>query len=133
MPVVGFPQFQPMCLARTREAFDHADFVFELKYDGFRALAYVDAGACRLVSRRNHVYKSYAPLCEWIGKHLGADNAVLDGELACLDEEGRPQFDRLLRRRGEPVFVAFDLLWLNGRDLRRRTLLDRKIGFHCEL
>jgi hypothetical protein len=126
MPVVEFPQFQPMCLARTREAFDHADFVFELKYDGFRALAYMDGGSCRLVSRRNHVYKSYAPLCHWIGKHLGADNAVLDGELACLDEEGRPKFNRLLRHRGEPAFVAFDLLWLNGRDLRRRTLLDRK-------
>jgi bifunctional non-homologous end joining protein LigD len=115
-----------MTLARTREAFDHADFVFELKYDGFRALAYVDGGRCRLVSRKNHVYKSYAPLCEWIGKHLRADNAVLDGELACLDEEGRPQFNRLLRRRDEPVFVAFDLLWLNGRDLRDRTLVDRK-------
>jgi bifunctional non-homologous end joining protein LigD len=117
-----------MTLARTREAFDHADFVFELKYDGFRALAYVDGGSCRLVSRKNHVYKAYAPLCEWIGKHLRAENAVLDGELACLDEEGKPQFNRLLRRRGEPVFVAFDLLWLNGRDLRGRSLLDRKGG-----
>jgi len=115
-----------MTLVRTREAFDHADFVFELKYDGFRALAYVDAGSCRLVSRKNHVYKAYAPLCEWIGKHLRAENVVLDGELACLDEEGKPQFNRLLNRRGEPVFVAFDLLWLNGRDLRGRPLLDRK-------
>jgi bifunctional non-homologous end joining protein LigD len=61
------------------------------KYDGFRALAYVDAGSCRLVSRRNHIYRAYAPLCEWIGKHLGADDAVLDGELACLDEEGKPR------------------------------------------
>ena len=92
----------------------------------FRALAYVDAGSCRLVSRKNHVYKAYAPLCEWIGKHLRAENAVLDGELACLDEEGKPQFNRLLRRRGEPVFVAFDLLWLNGRDLRGRPLVDAR-------
>ena len=64
---MALPSFQPMTLARTREPFDHADFVFELKYDGFRALAYVDAGTCRLVSRKNHVYKSYTPLCEWIG------------------------------------------------------------------
>src|SRR5215467_2843555 len=104
---VGLSQFQPMTLVRTKEAFDHADFVFELKYDGFRALAYVDAGSCRLVSRKNHVYKSYTPLCEWIGKHLRAGDAVLDGELVCLDEEGKPQFNRLLRRRGDPVFVAF--------------------------
>ena len=77
---VDLPQFQPMTLARTRDPFDHADFVFELKYDGFRALAYVADGRCRLVSRRNHVYKACAPLCAWI------------------DE---------LRRRGDPVFVAF--------------------------
>ena len=81
---------QSMSLAKTREAFDHADFVFELKYDGFRALAYIDGGGCRLVSRKGHVYKAYAPLCEWIGRHLRAQNAVLDGELACL--EGKPQF-----------------------------------------
>ena len=97
-----------------------------LKYDGFLALAYVDGGRCRLVSRRNHVYKAYAPLCAWIGRHLRADNAVLDGELACLDEEGKPQFHTLLRRRGDPVFVAFDLLWLNGRDFRALPLVDRK-------
>ncbi|PWT82882.1 MAG: hypothetical protein C5B58_07455 [Acidobacteria bacterium] len=124
MALWGFPQFQPMTLARTRDAFDHADFVFELKYDGFRALAYVNAGSCRLVSRRNHVYKAYAPPCEWIRKHLRANDAVLDGELACLDEERKPQFNQLLRRHSEPVFVAFDLLWLNGRDLRGRPLVD---------
>ena len=120
-----------MTLARTRDPFDHADFVFELKYDGFRALAYVDGGRCRLVSRRNHVYKAYAPLCAWIGEHLQADNAVLDGELACLDEEGKPQFHTLLRRRGDPVFVAFDLLWLNGRDLRALPLVDRKAALRA--
>ena len=70
-------------------------------------------------------------MCEWIGKHVRADNAVLDGELACLDEEGKPQFNRLLRRRGDPVFVAFDLLWLNGRDLRGRPLLDRKAALRA--
>ena len=92
------PQFQPMTLARTKEAFDHADFVFELKYDGFRALAYVDDGRCRLVSRRNHTYKTYAPLCQWIGKHLRVRNAVLDGELACLDEEGATVWKSQRRR-----------------------------------
>ena len=54
-----------MTLTRTRDAFDHSDFVFELKYDGFRALAYVDGGRCRMVSRRNHVYKSYTTAGHW--------------------------------------------------------------------
>ena len=57
-----------MTLARTGDPFDHADFLFELKYDGFSALAYVDGGRCRLVSRRNHIYKAHASLCAWIGK-----------------------------------------------------------------
>lgn len=57
---VGLPQFHPMVLAKTREAFDHADFVFELKYYG---LAYVDGGRCRLVSRKSHVYKARTRPC----------------------------------------------------------------------
>jgi bifunctional non-homologous end joining protein LigD len=52
--------------------------------------------------------------------------AVLDGEIVCLDSNGRPQFYDLLRRRSEPVFYAFDLLWLDGEDLRTRPLVDRK-------
>jgi bifunctional non-homologous end joining protein LigD len=53
---------------------------------------------------------------------------VLDGEVVILDSEGRPQFYELLRRRGrgEPVFYVFDLLWLNGHDLRLRPLIERK-------
>ena len=63
--------------------------------------------------------------------HLRADNAVLDVELACLDEQGKPQVHTLLRRRGDPVFVAFDLLWLNGRDLRDQPLVDRKAALRA--
>jgi bifunctional non-homologous end joining protein LigD len=53
-------------------------------------------------------------------------DAVLDGEIVCLDDEGRSQFNQLLRRRGQPVFYAFDLLWLNGEDLRHLPLVRRK-------
>jgi bifunctional non-homologous end joining protein LigD len=52
--------------------------------------------------------------------------AVLDGEVACLDADGKPQFYELMRRQIAPTFCAFDLLWLNGRDLRGRPLLERK-------
>ncbi len=54
-------------------------------------------------------------------------SAVIDGELVCLDEIGRSQFDRLLFRRGDPFFYAFDLLWLNGEDLRGLPLIERKM------
>ena len=57
---------------------------------------------------------------------MRARAAVLDGEIACLDDRGVSQFLPLLRRRGPPCFVAFDLLWLDGRDLRELSLRERK-------
>ena len=57
---------------------------------------------------------------------LKAADAILDGEIVCLDGEGRSQFNDLLHRRGQPAFYAFDLLWLNGRDLRTLPLVERK-------
>jgi ATP-dependent DNA ligase len=53
-------------------------------------------------------------------------NAVIDGEIVCLDAEGRSIFNELLFRRGSPIFYAFDLLYLNGRDLRQLPLTERK-------
>jgi bifunctional non-homologous end joining protein LigD len=52
--------------------------------------------------------------------------AVLDGEIACLDDDGKPQFYELMRREKAPTFCAFDLLWLNRRNLRSLPLLERK-------
>jgi bifunctional non-homologous end joining protein LigD len=60
-----------------------------------------------------------------LGK-LPVDNAILDGEVVCLDANSVSQFNHLISRKHEPVFYAFDLVWLNGKDLRRLPLLDRK-------
>ena len=59
-------------------------------------------------------------------RHLRAKSAILDGELVCLDEGGKSQFDDLLFRRKPPIYYAFDLLWLQGSDLRDRPLVERK-------
>src|SRR5581483_8404071 len=80
----------------------------------------------RLLSRRGNPYRSFTELSSWIARHLQVENAVLDGEITCLDSEGRSQFNDLLYRRGDPYFFAFDLLWLNGRDLRDLPLVERK-------
>jgi bifunctional non-homologous end joining protein LigD len=120
-----FPPFTPAAPTNIRDAFDHEDFIFELKMDGFRALAHVGPDETRLVSRRGNVYKRFTELVTAIHIELDCE-AVLDGEIVCLDENGRPQFHDLLRRRGEPVFYAFDLLWVNGKDLRSRPLIERK-------
>ncbi len=64
-------------------------------------------------------------MCSAIRDELKCE-AVLDGEIVCLDHDGCPQFYELLRRRGEPVLYVFDLLYLDGEDLRERPLIERK-------
>ena len=98
-----------------------------LKHDGFRALAYVESGSCRLISRKQIVYKSklFVSLGALLAK-LPVQDAILDGELVCLDADGRSQFMDLMRRRKAACFYAFDLIWCNTTDLRQLPLLERK-------
>ena len=120
------PKIIPMPLAQLRAPFDHPDWLFEVKYDGFRALAYVEDGAVRLVSRKGNVYKSFPALCQALAACLTVTDAVLDGEIVHLGPDGKPQFYDLMRRREPQYLYAFDLLWLNGRDQRGLPLLERK-------
>jgi bifunctional non-homologous end joining protein LigD len=119
------PYFTPASPVLRRDSFDYQDYVFELKHDGFRAIAYVDRDGTRLVSRRGNVYRSFPGLCAAIQAELKCE-AVLDAEICCLDAEERPQFYELLRRRGEPVLYVFDLLWLDGKDLCEQPLIERR-------
>jgi len=105
--------------------FDDPGYLFELKYDGFRALAVVEYGRCTLYSRNGHSFASFRDLATRIGNALMPRSLVMDGEIVCLDEHGHCQFSELLFRRGEPRFIAFDLQ-ASGKDLRRARLLDRK-------
>lgn len=117
-------KFRPADPVQIPEPFDHDDFVFELKHDGFRAVAHIAREACQLVSRRGNVYKAFKSLAASLT--VLSCSAVLDGEIVVLDSAGRPQFYDLLRRRVEPVFYAFDCLRLDGRDLRGLPLIERK-------
>jgi bifunctional non-homologous end joining protein LigD len=114
------PRIQPIRPTRRKDSFDHAEWVFEVKYDGFRGLCYVERGRNRLISRNGNTFDRFAALADEIAAHLGATNAVLDGEVIAADDSGRPQFYDLLRGALRPAYVAFDLLWLNGADLRPR-------------
>src|ERR1700732_1235021 len=108
--------FQPMPLSRRPLPFDHPEWVFELKYDGFRSLAVIQNGRTELISRNGHPFNSFDSLRKAMTAP-GAGKTVLDGEIVCLDKSGRPQFNDLLFHRGEPCFFAFDLLMSDGRDL----------------
>ncbi len=123
--VKSLPRIAPAILQHFPIPFDHPDWLFELKLDGFSAAAYIEDGNCRLISRKEHAYKSFPRLCEAITR-LPVKQAVLDGEVVCLDAHGRPVFDRLFYRQGTPFFYAFDVLRFDGRDLQSLPLVKRK-------
>jgi bifunctional non-homologous end joining protein LigD len=113
-----------MPLQKRRLPFDDANFVFELKYDGFRALAVAERRP-ELVSRNGHTFGPFADLAKDIAEHLPR-NTVIDGEIVAIDGKGKPRFKDLLFRRRPPCFFAFDLLMLEGRDYRTHQLAERK-------
>jgi bifunctional non-homologous end joining protein LigD len=118
--------FQPMPLSRKAEPFNHPDWLFEIKWDGFRSLAYIENGRCRLVSRNGNEFKSFPTLNGALPLECQARRAVLDGEIVCLDRKGNSQFRNLMFRRGEPRFYAFDLPSCDGEELRYLPLSERK-------
>src|SRR5262249_1079286 len=95
-----------------------------LWHDGFRAVCYIENGECRLVSRnlRNLRFESLQKTLA----RLPVQDAIVDGEIICLDQNGVGQFNAMLERNKEPVFYAFDLLWLDGTDLKDMPLIERK-------
>ncbi|HEX3320726.1 MAG TPA: hypothetical protein VHR84_08495 [Terriglobales bacterium] len=115
-----------MPLLKRRSAFDDPDWIFELKYDGFRAVARVERGRTELISRNGNTFASFQDLQQNVCASLPNQSAVLDGEIVCLDRKGKSRFNDLLFRRGDPCFFAFDLLFVNGQDLRTAQLCVRK-------
>src|ERR1035437_5533173 len=130
----------PMLATPTGKAFDDPDWLFEIKWDGYRAVAFIEDGRVRLVSRNQNDLTAQFPELGSLPQFVKAQRAILDGEIVALDEEGRPSFSlmqqrtgfqpgkrRLPRREGVPViYYAFDLLYLDGLDLRRVALEQRK-------
>jgi len=110
----------------TPLAFDDPAWLFEPKYDGFRGLLYVSPRHCWFRSKRGNTMTRIQELAEQVRDELRVRSAILDGEIVSLDEGGRQIFRRMLAGRGHIHYAAFDLLWLNGRDLRPQPLTRRK-------
>ena len=131
----------PMLATLVDEPFDNDDWLFEIKWDGYRAIAFIEGDRLRLVSRnQNDLTKAYPELQE-IPQHVRARTAILDGEIVALDEQGRPSFGLMQQRTGvgeggrrirrtrddiPVVYYVFDLLYLDGYNLMRVELEKRK-------
>jgi bifunctional non-homologous end joining protein LigD len=127
--------YSPM-LATLHEGIPRGDqWLFEVKFDGYRALAYVRGGECSLVSRNdNDLTQRFADVAKEVVKATKSPNAVLDGEICRLDAAGKASFSEMQQGSGSLVFYAFDLLELDDEVLvdlplekrrdRLRKLLD---------
>ena len=130
----------PMLATPIEKPFDDPEWLFEIKWDGYRAVAFIDGGKARLVSRnQNDLTGQYPELLE-LPTFVKARTAVLDGEVVALDDEGRSSFSLMQQRTGlrsagrrtapradiPIVYYLFDLFYLDGYDLRRVALEDRK-------
>ena len=121
--------------------FDDDAWLYEIKWDGYRAVVFLDGNSVRLVSRnQNDLTAAYPELREIVG-HIKASSAILDGEIVALDNEGRPSFSLMQQRTGvgeggrrirrtrddiPVVYYAFDLIYLDGYDLMQAGLEARK-------
>jgi bifunctional non-homologous end joining protein LigD len=103
---------------------------YEVKWDGYRALLLKDRNRVQLLSRNDNDLTATYPMIQSAALKLRADTALLDGEIVALDAKGTPSFQALQHRSAHRsyaiVFYAFDLLHLNGEELRRLPLQDRR-------
>ncbi len=129
-----------MLVSPVLAPFTDAGWLWEPKMDGIRCLAYVSEGTATLVSRRQRNMTDQYPELVGLPDRVAASSAVLDGELVVLGPDGTPDFALLMRRvrlvRADAirramvdtpvVYVVFDLLHLDGDDLRGQELAERK-------
>jgi bifunctional non-homologous end joining protein LigD len=130
----------PMLAESVAEPFDGPDWLFEIKWDGYRAIAFLENGKVRLVSRNQNELTARYPELKDLAKAVNARNAILDGEVVAVDAEGKPSFTLMQQRTGfrpggkrAPVnadipvlYYAFDLIYLDGEDWHKVNLEDRK-------
>lgn len=124
---------KPMLATLYAKAFDNPDWIFEIKWDGYRAIAEISSASTKLYSRNFISFADRFPaLIEDLQK-LNSNNVILDGEIVALDQKGVSRFQLLqnyLRHRAEAKvnlrYYAFDLLYLKDRDLRELPLIERK-------
>jgi len=128
-PKAGLPKnVKPMLATLTDVPFDDPGWIYEIKWDGYRAIGAWDGKVPQLYSRNGLDFSErYPPVVE--GLRSLKKPAVIDGEIVVLDESGKSRFELLQNygnKRGDLVYYAFDVLWIDGHDLRDLPLIQRK-------
>jgi bifunctional non-homologous end joining protein LigD len=130
----------PMLAESIEKPFDDPDWLFEIKWDGYRAITFIENGKVRLVSRNQNELTARYPELKDMPDFIKAKTAILDGEVVALDVDGRASFSLMQQRTGfrpggkravekadVPVlYYAFDVLYVDGYDWRRVPLVERK-------
>ncbi|HEV2494529.1 MAG TPA: DNA ligase D [Terriglobia bacterium] len=131
-------RLEPMLATLVDKPFSNPDWLFEIKWDGIRALAWIKDGKLELRSRTGRTITPQFPELHDLPKHVRASEAILDGEIVTLDGHGRSNFEHLqsrinvarptaaLVRQAPAIYYLFDVLYADGHDLRDAPLLERK-------
>jgi bifunctional non-homologous end joining protein LigD len=130
----------PMLAVSVEKPLDNPEWLYEIKWDGYRSVAFLENGKARLMSRNHNELTGRYPELHVLPDFVKARNAILDGEVVALDREGRASFSLMQQRTGirqhgrtkaaNPdipiVYYFFDLIYLDGYDLHKVELEDRK-------
>ncbi len=131
-------RFQPTLATLMEKPFSDSNWLFEIKWDGIRALAWIKDGQLELRSRTGRIITKQYPELGLLPERLRAVQAILDGEIVVLDESGRSDFERLqsrinvsrpsqaLQKQAPLTYYLFDILYCDGYDLREVPLAERK-------
>jgi ATP-dependent DNA ligase len=130
IPIAGAGFIEPCLPSLATKPPSGPEWIHEIKHDGYRLMICRDTAGMRLLTRRGYDWTARFPAIASAASVLRAKSFLIDGEAVCCDDKGIALFDKLRQRRNEwSVFlVAFDLLELNGRDLRREPIEIRKAG-----
>jgi bifunctional non-homologous end joining protein LigD len=135
-PVAPPRSYKPMLATLAEDVPTGPDWLFEVKWDGYRALAYVRGGEARLVSRNgNDLTQRFPNVAKELVRAAKSPALVLDGEICALDEQGRPSFSAM--QQGKPgtpiVYEVFDLVEVEGEPLVDLPLRERRVRLEALL
>jgi bifunctional non-homologous end joining protein LigD len=131
------PPLQPMLLTELEQPFNSDEYIFEIKWDGYRALVFINEDNLYLQSRNAKDLTPYFPELQNIRHQLKSNQAILDGEICYLNKNGRPVFERLQGRlwkkyheneviKYPAILIVWDILSLNNKDVFKLPLMERK-------